>query len=286
VRFYIEISFKPASIIATIVAIIALELHSRDKGSFMITEKSKIAVVCASTEEYLRCKANFKPQKEIELNARRVCIWANETLDVSIIHAGPGKIQCASATQLLIDKITPEIIIETGAAGSLNPANKIGTVVCIQNCFEYDVCEIEHFDRLAQDLTTTTLAANPVGPIREALTEFSRIAVGTSIVPSIIFGDIASGEMNVKDAVIRDQLRTAFNAVVCSWETAAVLKTASLNGVACLSFRAVTDNADENAASDYKTNLHNSLDGLMHLLKEFFCAGWATKITKTLHYTS
>jgi adenosylhomocysteine nucleosidase len=252
----------------------------------MSVERVKVAIICATAEEYSHCKASFNPQKETGLKTRRLCTWANETLDVSIVHAGPGKIQCASATQLLIDEMSPELIIEAGAAGSLDSSNKVGSVVFVQTCFEYDICPIEHFDRLAQDLTTTTLAENPVGPIREVLTEFSRHAVGTFIVPSVIFGNIASGERNVKDTAIREQLRNAFNAIACSWETAAVLKTASLNGVACLSFRAIADHADENATSDYRANLDSSLDGLMHLLREFLCAGWASGIINTLQSNS
>jgi adenosylhomocysteine nucleosidase len=260
----------------------APDLNSRGKGSFMSVERTKVAIVCASAEEYSHCKASFNPQKEIDLKTRRLCTWANETLDVSVIHAGPGKIQCASATQLLIDERFPELVIEAGAAGALDPSNKVGSVVCIQTCFEYDICPIEHFNQLAQDLTTTTIAANPVGPIREILTEFSQHAVSSFIVPSVIFGNIASGERNVKDTATREQLRHAFNAILCNWETAAVLKTAALNGIACLSFRVITDNADENAVSDYRTNLDSSLDGLMRLLREFLYTGWAFRIVKML----
>ncbi len=243
----------------------------------MRPKNTKLAIICATSNEYTRFRNCLDPQTERELKGRRISIWSNEAVVATIIHAGPGKIQCASATQLLIDEFSPNLVVDAGAAGSLDSSNQIGSVICAQSCYEYDIRPIEQFAQLSRDLTTYTIAADPDSQIRQILTELFRYAVSTRMVPSVIFGDIASGERNVVDKATREQLRNAFNAHACNWETAAVLKTAQLNGIGCLSFRVITDNADEESASDYKGNLGSCLDGLMQLLKEFLSAGWMPK---------
>jgi len=226
----------------------------------------------------MRFRDYVGPQSGRKLKGRRILTLSNETIVTTIIHAGPGKVGCASATQLLIDEFSPDLVVDAGAAGSLDPSFQIGTVICAQSCYEYDIRPIEQFAQLSRDLTTFTLAADPDSQIRQILTELFRYAVSTRMVPSAVFGDIVSGERNVVDKATRDQLRSAFNALACNWETAAVLRTALLNGVGCLSFRVITDNADEEAASDYKHNLFSCLDGLMRLLGEFLLAGWTSRI--------
>jgi adenosylhomocysteine nucleosidase len=243
-----------------------------------IGKQKRVALVCATSAEYLHCRDQLNPGTEMRLRGRPVSTWSDEGLVASMIHAGPGKIQCASATQLLIDEFSPDLVIDAGAAGSLDPSNEIGCVVCAQNCFEYDICPIDQFTRLSQDLTTVTLAANPDHRIDRILAEFSRCVVSAGLVPSFRIGNIVSGEKNVADAATRERLRTAFNAFACNWETAAVLKTAALNGIGSLSFRVITDSADENALNDYKDNLNRSLTILAACMRALICDGWGHRI--------
>ena len=236
------------------------------------------ALICATSDEYTRCRDCLNAVTERELKNRRISTWSDETIVTTIIYAGPGKIQCASAAQLLIDEFSPDLVIDSGSAGSLDPSNQIGCIVISEKCFEYDICPVEQFARLSQDLTTSTIAAHPDKRIREILTEFSSYVVESKLIPSVKFGNIASGERNVADAADRERLRIAFNALACNWETAAVLKTAALNGIPSLSIRVITDKADENASNDYRDNLNRSLEILGRFLKAFICEGWACKI--------
>jgi adenosylhomocysteine nucleosidase len=236
------------------------------------------AVVCATSAEYEHCKTHLQPQIEQKLKGRMVSVWSDKRITVALVHAGPGKIQCASATQLVIDEFEPSLILDIGAAGSLDEANEIGCVICGQYCFEYDICPLEQFSMLAPDLTTDTLAVNAAHEVRAILNEFAHYIETSGLVPSLRMGNLVSGEQNVVDVAVREQLRNAFDALACNWETAAVLKTASLNNIDRLSFRVITDKADANMTDDYKQNLDGALEKLGCLLKTFLCDGWSYKV--------
>jgi adenosylhomocysteine nucleosidase len=187
----------------------------------MKSERVVVTIICATFDEYAICKDRLRPQTERKLKNRRVSSWSDERLVVALIHAGPGKIQCASATQMIIDEFSPDLVIDVGAAGSLDPLNEIGCVVCVRNCFEYDVCPVEQFSRLSRDLTTSTVAANPDDLTHKILAEFFRYVTNIGEVPSVRFGNVASGEQNVADTAFRKLLQNAFDALACNWETAA-----------------------------------------------------------------
>jgi len=237
-----------------------------------------VAGVCATVAEYEHCKASLQPQVEQKLKGRKVFYWSDERLAIAIVHAGPGKVQCASATQLVIDEFAPCLIVDIGAAGSLIETNEIGCVICGQYCYEYDICSLEQFPLMAQDLTTATLVIKASAGQRAILSEFSHYIGNAGVVPGMRMGNIVSGEQNVTDTVVRERLREAFHAVACDWETAAVLKTATLNGVDSLSFRVITDKADAKMLDDYALNRDRALGKLGGLLKTFLCDGWVCKL--------
>jgi aminopeptidase C len=64
------------------------------------------------------------------------------------------------------------------------------------------------------------------------------------------------------------------------------LKTAALNGIGFLSFRVITDKADENASEDYKANLNRSLRILANFLKTFIHEGLAYRVITANYHPS
>ena len=63
-----------------------------------------------------------------------------------------------------------------------------------------------------------------------------------------------------------------------NWETSSVLKIAQLNGIKSFSFRAITDNADEDMNDDFNVNCEKALVIMFPVLNKFIFEGWVNKI--------
>jgi len=91
-------------------------------------------------------------------------------------------------------------------------------------------------------------------------------------------GNIASGEKDVNNKELRQELNHKLGAIACNWETSSVLKTAQLNGIKSFSFRVITDNADEEMEDNLNANWKKALEIMYKALEKFIFEGWVNKI--------
>ncbi len=70
-------------------------------------------------------------------------------------------------------------------------------------------------------------------------------------------GKMASGDRFVSDPILRDELKNSFSISCCDMETSAIAYVADLTGIPFGSLRRVSDDAGEDATSDYK-EMNNS----------------------------
>lgn len=243
-----------------------------------MAKKITAAVVCATMPEYRHCRDTFAATGETRSKGRLTASGGDDNLSIRLVHGGIGKANAASATQLAIDLWAPDVVIDAGAAGSLDQDKQIGSVVCGVRCFEYDIVPLDQFERFARDLLTSTMLAGDSKEIGDVMSAFATRALQLRLVPALHIGHIVAGEQDVSDGKTRQLLREKFNGSACDWETAAVLRVAMLNTVGSLSFRVITDNADEQMMEHYQTNLHQALDNLARVLKLFLLEGFLHKI--------
>jgi len=241
----------------------------------MLNSLIKVGIICPCKEEYQSCKKILKLHDETELAGRIISSRREKDVEVIAIQAGAGKIHCASATQLIIDKFQPDFIFDVGAAGSLSYKLSINDIICAEHSFEYDVCTSEELTKMPDDFKTSTVC-NKVSS-QEVLKEFSNW-VEINMGPVIKIGNIASGEKDVNSKELRRKLHEKLNAIACNWETSSVLKTAQLNGIKSFSFRVITDNADEDMNDDYDANNIKALEIMFPVLNEFLFEGWLIKV--------
>ncbi len=235
----------------------------------------KVGIICPCDDEYRSCKKILKLHNETELAGRLISSRKEKYVEVIAIKAGAGKICCASATQLIIDKFEPDFIFDVGAAGSLSEKLSINDIVCAEYSFEYDVCPDDDLTKMTDDLKTSTVLNKVFS--KGVLKKFSNWA-GETMGTKIKFGNIASGEKDVKNKELRQELHEKLNAIACNWETSSVLKTAQLNGIKSFSFRVITDNADEDMNVDYNVNNKKALEINFPVLDKFIFEGWIIKI--------
>lgn len=235
----------------------------------------KIGIICPGDDEYLSCKKILKLDHETELAGRIISSRREKDIEVIAVKAGEGRICCASASQLIIDKFGPDFIFDIGASGSLTEKININDIVCCENSFEYNVDTGEELVKTPDDFITSTVFNKDSS--KEVLREFSNWAKKT-MGTIIKVGNIASGEKDVDNKVLSQELHEKFNAIACNWETSSVLKTAQLNGIKSFSFRVITDNADKHMIEDYDSNRKKALEVMFPVLNKFIFEGWINKI--------
>jgi adenosylhomocysteine nucleosidase len=241
----------------------------------MINSKIQVGIICPCDIEYAKCKGILILSNESELSGRLISSRKEKNIEVIAVKAGVGKICCASAAQLIIDKFQPDFIFDIGAAGSLSEKLSINDIVCGKYSFEYDVCTKAELLKMPDNFITNTVLSKAYP--KAILREFSNWVKETRGI-KIKIGNIASGEKDVDNKELRQELSEKINAIACNWETSSVLKTAQLNGIKSFSFRVITDNADEKMDDDYNANNVKALEVLFPVLNEFIFEGWINKI--------
>ncbi|NIM90627.1 MAG: hypothetical protein GTO17_06725 [Candidatus Aminicenantes bacterium] len=240
-----------------------------------------VGVICPAPVEYRTCREGLRLSNEVKLAGRLVSSRSEKGMKIIAVQAGQGKTQCASATQLIIDRFEPEMILDVGGAGALSPELAIFDIVCGEYAYEYDICTIEKFPCYADDLTTSTILPDLSEEGKDILHQFEE-QVKSERSTGFVIGNIASGERVVEEKALREELHSTFQAVACNWESSAVLKAAKLNGVKAMAFRVITDKAGEKVAEEIKANWKKALMILYPVLEDFLRGGWLLRILDSL----
>lgn len=221
--------------------------------------KRIIGLVCPTVEEYNACVDVLGLTPDINTHfLKDISTGTLGKSKVIAINSGPGKIQSASSTQYLISTFKPDLVLDVGASGSLTNELNIYDIVCGVKIFESDICSLEEFSRYADELTSEThIAHESYGDIKKDIEDISN-----QLKVTVKFGNIIGGEKTIKDREDRNRYNEAFNAIACNWESSAIIKTAYFNGVDCLSFRVISDNADGDMRENYVNNLNKALNTL------------------------
>jgi adenosylhomocysteine nucleosidase len=245
------------------------EVHSVDNR--------EVVIICPTATEYRAVRDALPTTSERRIHGRTAAV-SFLPHSFAVVHAMPAKANCASATQLAVDTFAPSLVLVAGACGSLDDAVPTGSIVCAELCYEVDLIPVEEFDRHAQELTSPTIAV-PAGSARRAvLEEYAASLTRREPPQSMHFGNLTSAEANVTDRATRDGLRSRFGAIACDWETAAVARTALLNGVDTMCLRVVTDMAAAKMMEEFRRNRDKCLAALAVAVAELFSAGWTRRL--------
>lgn len=168
--------------------------------------------------------------------------------EVVVVHCGIGKVAAAICAQTMIQLYHPDIIINTGCAGALDPSLKIGDVVVSESVVEWDL-----------DLRQIGL---PLGYI-DAL-ECVEMKADEKLLNQIIDacpgeltvrkGLVVSGDQFVSTASQREHILKNFpNALCAEMEGAAIGQVCLQNGIPFCIIRAMSDTANGDSGVDFAT---------------------------------
>ncbi len=183
--------------------------------------------------------------------------------DVVIATCGIGKVFAAICAQTMILKYSPDIIINTGVAGTLTD--------------KLSVCDVALSSSVVQHDMDTSAIGDPVGLISginiiniPASAELCAKACGAaeSVGLKAVSGTIASGDVFVAEESRKAFIRDTFSAIACEMEGASIGHVCYVNSVPFVVIRAISDGGDEEAAMSYDKFVTIAAENSVKLLCE------------------
>ena len=168
---------------------------------------------------------------------------------------GIGKVNSAIYTQLMIDNFYPDTIINIGVAGSTDDNVGIGSLVIGTEYFYHDFDCREFGYKLGQIPKMSDIRFIADENLVNLAFEKSVNFLGEK---RVFKGNIASGDIFVADKNLKYKIKRDFNSLCCEMESCAIIHTCHVNGVKYLALRSISDNANENADTDFKTFVEES----------------------------
>ena len=165
-----------------------------------------------------------------------------------VCECGVGKVNAASHAQILIDRYAPDAIIFTGVAGALSPEVHVFDTVVATEFVYHDMQDFVF------DIFSPLQRVYPTNGRLTSLAAEACEALGTAHVE----GRVATGDLFVSDAEIKNDIYSRTNALCTEMEGCAVAHVALLAGIPFAALRAISDSADGDAGVDFPAFLERA----------------------------
>lgn len=168
---------------------------------------------------------------------------------VTVVVCGVGKVNAAMCTLLLIEKFSPEVVINSGVAGSLSELVSIGDIVVAKNSVEHDMNATALGDKQGE----VTLAHKTVMYFDCDKKAYETMYKACKEIEDtrVELGTVASGDIFISDRHKRLKIRDNFNALACEMEGASVGHVCYCCKIPYTIIRAISDDLDENKGMDF-----------------------------------
>jgi len=188
-------------------------------------DETKYAVIISANMEWKAVKKIFPKEKY------QNSIWGeyfykkiNEH-NVLFFHEGWGKVAAAGATQYVIDKFNPEVLINLGTCGGIEGETERFDVILVDKTIIYDIKEA-------------------MGDSKEAISSYTTNIdlswLGDQYPQDVKKNLLVSGDRDLVPKEI-SKLKSEYGAVAGDWETGAIAYVAKKNNVKLLILRGVSD---------------------------------------------
>lgn len=167
------------------------------------------------------------------------------TTDIIIVESGVGKVNAARITQILIDKLEVENIINVGSAGALNEELNIGDIVIADTLIQHDF-DITAFNHNKGYITGVGDYIETDKSLQEKFKKAANKIEDKTY--KIKVGTIASGDIFCIDIKMKDKIQSKFNAECIEMEGAAIAQVCYLDKIPFIVIRSISDSPNGNNA--------------------------------------
>ncbi len=177
---------------------------------------------------------------------------------------GIGKVFSAVCAQTMILGFSPDVIINTGVAGTLTDELSIGDVAIADKVVQHDIDTTALGDEpgLISGLNIVYIPTddNITGILSESVKELGL---------NCKTGTIATGDCFINDNEKKKSIIDKFSAIACEMEGGAIAQTCYINNVPFSILRAISDGGDENSHLDYSAFLKKAAETSIEVIKKF-----------------
>lgn len=183
--------------------------------------------------------------------------------DAVVAKCGVGKVFAAICAQTMVLEYRPDIIVNTGIAGTLTP--------------ELGVKDNAIADRVVQHDMDTSAIGDPIGLISginkiyidcdRCVTDLLEKASNLSGIHTLC-GTVASGDKFIADFCEKNRIASLFGAVCCEMEGASIGQVCYVNNVPFGIIRTISDGDGEKV--DYATFAKEAARNSVKTIKKFF----------------
>ena len=230
-------------------------------------KKRKVGIICALDAEAELLVASLREMKKEERGSLLFYSGIFEGNEVVVARSGVGKVFAAMCAEAMILCYQPDLIVNSGVAGSLSETLGVGDLCISRDLVHHD------FD--------CTAIGEPKGyigggidrvflPADEALGR-ALFACAEETGAHAVFGRVASGDVFVASRQEKIALGKAFSAHVCEMEGASMAQVCLANGVPFCAVRSVSDSLTDDSAVEFsafvKSAAEVSAKLILHFLK-------------------
>jgi len=216
----------------------------------------RIVVIISANTEWRVVRTLFSG---IEPQPSPLGEWFAVDLDIDgrnepalFFHGGWGKIAAAASTQYVIDRWSPELLVNLGTCGGFEGEIEKGAIILVERAIVYDIVnQMGDYDaaiaRYTTDLELSWLKESYPQEVYQTV---------------LVSGD--------RDLLAEDipRLKAQYGAVAGDWESGAIAWVAARNNTRCLILRGVTDLVGSSGGEAYEGNIHIYVEGAKKILKQ------------------
>jgi len=214
----------------------------------------KIAIIGAMEEEVEILRNKMEEVQQETIAGCEFNIGKLHGTDVVLLKSGIGKVNAAMSTAILLEKYTPDVVINTGSAGGFSPELKVGDVVISTDVVHHDV-DVTIFGyaygQVPQLPPTFKADEKLIAVAEEAAKKIEKVQV--------VKGLIATGDSFMNDSKRVEFVRGKFPELQASeMEAAAIAQVAYQFGVPFIIIRALSDIAGKESNISFEAFLETA----------------------------
>ncbi len=186
--------------------------------------------------------------------------------DVVLLECGIGKVNAAVGTQVMIDRFKPDVIINSGIAGSLSKDLIVGDIVVSSDCVQHDL-NCTALDEPRGQITFADEKRIDIPADKETVDKLAECC--QNLGAHVRIGRIATGDMFVSVIGQREFIAFEFDALCCEMEGAAVGQVCYMNKIPFAVLRSISDDLKFNKGTDFESFSQLAADRTVKALKKF-----------------
>ncbi len=211
---------------------------------------NKIGIIGAMELEVEQLKNQMSVTEIVKKASMDFYTGTLHDVEVVVVRSGIGKVNAALCVQILADIFHVTHIINTGVAGSLNPALDIGDILVSTDALHHDM-DATIFGYKPGEVPQMGCREFQADPDMAAIAVRSCREVNPDI--HVRTGRVVSGDQFVSNKEVKEQLIKEFQGDCVEMEGASIAHGAYLNSIPFVVIRAISDKADDSAEMDYPT---------------------------------